>query len=132
MRSPLLRWFACLLLVLLPSGVMAQTTTAPAAPAAPAAASDGVLKSEELDALLAPVALYPDTLLSLIMMASTYPLEVVQADRWLAANKTLKGDALKAAVDKQPWEESVRALTATPDVTGPRSWATPCSPSSRT
>ena len=49
-------------------------------------------------------------------MASTYPLEVVQADRWAKANKSLKGDKLKAAVDKQPWDDSVKQLAATPSV----------------
>ena len=49
-------------------------------------------------------------------MASTYPLEVVQASRWLKANKSLKGDALKAAVDKQSWDDSVKSLVATPSV----------------
>ena len=51
-----------------------------------------------------------------MLAASTYPLEVVQADRWVKANKSLKGDALKAAVDKQAWDESVKALVSTADV----------------
>src|SRR5262249_37979726 len=67
-------------------------------------------------ALVAPIALYPDNLLSLVLMASTYPLEVVQADRWASANKNLKGDQLKAAVDKQGWDDSLKSLVATPDV----------------
>ena len=58
----------------------------------------------------------PDALLSEILMASTYPLEVVEADRWASANKTLQGDALKAAIDKQNWDDSVKSLAATPDV----------------
>ena len=75
-----------------------------------------VFKQEELDQLLAPVALYPDDLLTQILMASTYPLEVVQAERWAKQNKSLKGDALKAALDKQPWDASVKALVPFPDV----------------
>jgi len=71
---------------------------------------------QDLDQLLAPVALYPDALLAQVFMASTYPLEVVQADRWATENKALKGDQLKAAVDKQTWDESVRSLVATPSV----------------
>jgi hypothetical protein len=55
---------------------------------------------------------YPDDLLSLVLMASTYPLEVVEADRWVKANKNLKGDQLKAAVDKQGWDDSVKSLVA--------------------
>src|SRR5262249_37935210 len=68
------------------------------------------------DAVVSPIALYPDTLLAEVLMASTYPLEVVQAARWVAENKNLKGDALKAEVDKQGWDESIKSLTATPDV----------------
>jgi len=75
-----------------------------------------LLKPEELAALVAPIALYPDNLLSLVLMASTYPVEVVQAERWAKENKKLKGDQLKAAVDKQPLDDSVKSLVATPDV----------------
>ena len=57
--------------------------------------ADQLLNKAQLDALVAPIALYPDTLLAQVLMASTYPLEVVQADRWLATNNKLKGDALK-------------------------------------
>ena len=53
-----------------------------------------VFKPEEIEQLVAPIALYPDSLVSQILMASTYPLETVQADRWAKANKNLKGDAL--------------------------------------
>src|SRR5215475_11251345 len=99
-----------LLFLLIPAAAMAQT------PAAPAASGDQLLKPEQLDALVAPIALYPDTLLSLVLQASTYPLEVVQAARWVDQNKNLKGDALKAEVDKQSWDDSVKSLAATPDV----------------
>jgi hypothetical protein len=74
------------------------------------------LKSEELDQLVAPIALYPDALLANVLMASTYPLEVVEASRWADENKNLKGDALKAAVDKKNWDDSVKQLAATPTV----------------
>ena len=74
------------------------------------------MKPEQLEALVAPIALYPDELLANVLAASTYPLEVVQADRWLKERKTLKGDALKAEVEKQSWDDSVKALTSTPDV----------------
>ncbi len=96
-----------------------QTATAqtPPATAQPAAASgDQLLKADQLDQLVAPIALYPDALLAEILMASTYPLEIVQADRWAKANKSLKGDQLKVAVDKQSWENSVKSLVATPQV----------------
>lgn len=113
MRRPL-----CMLL----SGVIAATplaqaqTPAPAAPAAQAAATGQVFKQEELDALLAPIALYPDALLAQIMMASTYPLEVVEAARWQKANASLKGTALEDAARQQSWDESVKSLVMFPDV----------------
>lgn len=90
---------------------LAQTPNPPAA-----APNQQLLKPAELDALVAPIALYPDPLLSLVLMASTYPIEVVQADRWVKENDKLKGDQLKAAVDKQDWDDSVKSLVATPDV----------------
>ncbi len=68
------------------------------------------LKPEELDQLVAPIALYPDTLLSQVLIASTYPLEVVEAERWAKQNKNLKGDALKKAVDQKKWDDSVKSL----------------------
>jgi hypothetical protein len=71
-------------------------------------------KQEELDQMLAAIALYPDALLSQILMASTYPLEVVQADRWTKQNKDLKGDALTAGLEKQPWDPSVKSLVNFP------------------
>src|SRR5579864_2556570 len=87
------------------------------APAAPASdQSQQLLKPAELDQLVAPIALYPDTLLAEVLMASTYPLEVVQADRWATENKNLKGDQLKAAVEKKGWDDSVKSLVATPSV----------------
>ena len=64
---------------------------------------------------MAPIALYPDTLLAQVLMASTYPLEVVQADRWATARtRTSRAMQLKAAVDKQTWDDSVKSLVATP------------------
>src|SRR5262252_255548 len=74
------------------------------------------LKQEEIEQLVAPVALYPDPLLSQIFMASTYPLEVVQANRWEKQNQNLKGDALAQALEKQDWDPSVRSLVNFPDV----------------
>jgi uncharacterized membrane protein YgcG len=74
------------------------------------------LKQEELEQLLAPIALYPDDLLTQILMASTYPLEVVQADRWAKQNKDVKGDALAKALEEQPWDPSVKSLVNFPQV----------------
>ena len=102
----------------LPNPAMAQAQPAPAPPAPAAAASPAqdLLKAEQLDQLLAPIALYPDNLLAQTLMASTYPLEVVEASRWADENKNLKGDQLKTAVDGQTWDESVKSLVATPSV----------------
>jgi hypothetical protein len=71
---------------------------------------------EELDQLVAPIALHPDSLLAQILMASTYPLEVVQAERWAKQNKDLKGDALTADLEKQGWDASVKSLVNFPQV----------------
>jgi len=114
MNWPVLRLSMVAFLVLVPFVVMTQTPNPSAA--SPATTSDQPLKPEEIAALVAPIALYPDNLLAEVLMASTYPLEVVQADRWATANKNLDQDQLKAAVDKQPWDSSVKALVATPSV----------------
>ena len=71
---------------------------------------------EELDQMLAPIALYPDALLSQVLMAATYPLEVVEAARWSKANPNLKGDAAVAAVKDKNWDVSVMSLAAFPQV----------------
>ena len=71
---------------------------------------------EELEQIVAPIALYPDSLVSQILMASTYPLEVVQADRWTKSNKEIEGKALEQALDKQKWDPSVKSLVNFPDV----------------
>ena len=70
----------------------------------------------QLEQILAPVALYPDSLLTQILLASTYPIEVIQADRFAKQNKNLKGDALTAALEKQNWDPSVKSLVNFPDV----------------
>ena len=99
--------------ILAPLGATAQNSPPPG----PATKTE-LLKPAELDQLVAPVALYPDPLLAEVLMAATYPLEIVQAHRWSDANKSLKGDQLKAAVDNQPWDDSVKSLIPTPDVLG--------------
>jgi hypothetical protein len=73
---------------------------------------------EQLQQLVAPIALYPDSLVAQILAASTFPEQVVEADRWVQANPDLKGDALGQAVDQQPWDPSVKALVAFPSVLG--------------
>jgi hypothetical protein len=73
---------------------------------------------EQLQRLVAPIALYPDSLVAQILAASTFPDEVVEADRWVQAHPDLKGDALGKEVDQQPWDPSVKALTGFPSVLG--------------
>jgi hypothetical protein len=74
--------------------------------------------SEQLDALLAPIALYPDALLTQVLMASTFPLQVVSAGRWVEdpAHKSLSGDALAKAIEPQTWDPSVKSLVPFPSV----------------
>src|SRR5262249_2489953 len=73
-------------------------------------------KKEEIEQLVAPIALYPDALVAQILMASTYSLEVVQAARWVKANPNVKGKELEDAMQKQDWDPSVKSLTAFPQV----------------
>jgi hypothetical protein len=90
----------------------------PAATSAPAAQTTIVFSTEQIDQMVAPIALYPDQLLAQVFMASTYPLEVVLADRWVSApeNAALKGDQLVAALDQQSWDPSVKSLVPFPPV----------------
>ncbi len=73
---------------------------------------------EQLQQLVAPIALYPDSLVAQILAASTFPDQLVEADRWVEAHPDLKDDALAQAVDQQPWDPSVKALAAFPSVLG--------------
>ena len=73
-------------------------------------------KPEELEQIVAPIALYPDDLLAQVFMASTYPLEIVQAARWSKEHPEVKGDAVAAEMQKQVWDPSVKSLVAFPEV----------------
>src|SRR5215475_8950904 len=75
-----------------------------------------LIPNEKLDSLVAPIALYPDPLLAQTLAASTYPLEVIQLQQWIASNIYLKDQALADAVEMQPWDPSVQAMAAFPDV----------------
>jgi hypothetical protein len=83
---------------------------APADQAAPA------IPPDQLDSLVAPIALYPDPLLSQVLVASTYPLEIIQLQQWLQKNPGLTGDALTNAVQKQDWDPSIQAMSVFPDL----------------
>ncbi len=101
---------ACLSLLLLGTAFVSAQDS-PEVVVEPASFSD-----EELDQMLAPIALYPDTVLAHILIASTYPLEVVQAARWVERNSGLEGDDAIAAVEDEDWDPSVKALVAFPDL----------------
>src|ERR1700747_3663094 len=105
------------ILVASAAGAAAQQPAPTPTPPPPSSQPDQtLLKPEQLEALVAPIALYPDALLANMLAAATYPLEVVEADRWIKDNKNLKGDALATEAGKKGWDDSVKALTATPSV----------------
>ena len=102
----------------LPAPVLSQAP-APGSPQpsqAPAAAATKSFSQEELDQLVAPIALYPDALVAQVLMASTYPLDIVAADRWVKSNPVLKDKALEDALQQQPWDPSVKSLAVFPQV----------------
>src|ERR1700752_1158774 len=100
--------------------VFAQSGRTPQPNAAPAQdtqeTQEPKIPPEQLDSLVAPIALYPDPLLSQTLVASTYPLEVIQLKQWLDQHKDLKDKALADAVQKQDWDPSIQAMAALPDV----------------
>src|SRR5271168_3346884 len=94
-----------------------STGTAPTDSAASTYPGQGVpATADELQSLVAPIALYPDALVAQILSAATFPDQVAIASYWLEENKTLTGSALTTAVDKQTWDPSVKALTEFPSV----------------
>src|SRR3981189_572335 len=74
--------------------------------------------AQELDQLVAPIALYPDALVAQILAAASFPTEIVEADRWLQQHPDLKGDALAKAIDAQSWDPGVKALAQFPGLLG--------------
>src|SRR5215472_8005546 len=81
-----------------------------------APAQAGLLSPQQLESLVAPIALFPDPILSQLLVASTYPLEIAQAEQWVSQNPGLQGQQLTAAAANQPWDASVQALVAMPDL----------------
>jgi Protein of unknown function (DUF3300) len=79
-------------------------------------AQSSKIPPDQLDALVAPIALYPDPLLAQALAASTYPLELIQLQQWLTKNPSLKDKELADTVAKQPWDPSIQAMAALPDV----------------
>ncbi|HEX4235884.1 MAG TPA: DUF3300 domain-containing protein [Caldimonas sp.] len=109
-RSP---FRVALTAALLAVAVSAAAQPVPANTGTPSAAAGS---QQELDSVLAPIALFPDSLVAQILMASTYPLEVVLAARWSAAHPEVNGTALEDAMQKEEWDPSVKALTAVPQM----------------
>jgi hypothetical protein len=123
------RWYFILLACAsgwLVAGALAQTegtsqptqgeAVAAATPKSTAAPADDAFAADQLEQLVAPIALYPDALLTQILMAATYPLEIVQAERFVRENPELEEDALDQALMEQDWDPSVKSLCAFPDV----------------
>jgi len=96
-----------------PPGVQLPPPDAAQQPPQPAGPQLG---QGELEKLVAPIALYPDDLVAQILTASTYPIEVVEAERWVSAHPNVHGDPLQDAMQQQPWDASVKGLTAVPQV----------------
>jgi hypothetical protein len=107
---------ACVAALLVPAYSLAYAQQDQAVAPAPANEEAPPIPADQLDSLVAPIALYPDPLLAQTLAASTYPLEVIQLEQWYAHNKYLKDKTLADAVAKQPWDPSVQALVAFPDV----------------
>ena len=74
------------------------------------------MPGDQLESLVAPIALYPDPLLAQVLVASTYPLEIIQLQQWLAKHKDLKDKALAEAVQKEKWDPSIQGLAGLPDL----------------
>ncbi|HEX3469834.1 MAG TPA: DUF3300 domain-containing protein [Silvibacterium sp.] len=103
-------------LMFMPVEGYAIISTADYAPDGSQAQAAPAATGTDLDSLVAPIALYPDALIAQILAASTFPTQVVEADRWMQQNKNLSGAALAQAVDQQSWDPSVKALTQFPSV----------------
>ena len=114
LRSQLTAAFCSMLLV--PGGPVTVAQTQGQQQAAVADEQAPKIPNDQLDSLVAPIALYPDPLLAQVLAASTYPLEIIQLQQWLTKNKDLKDKALADAVQKQPWDSSIQSMAALPDV----------------
>ncbi|HZC35706.1 MAG TPA: DUF3300 domain-containing protein, partial [Chthoniobacterales bacterium] len=102
----------CLVLASIPDGFADQVATSASQPAPQATQ----LSPEQLQQLVAPIALYPDSLIAQILAAATYPAQIAEAEKWMQQHPGLTGDALAREVDKQQWDPSVKALTQFPAV----------------
>ena len=103
-------------IVLTPGDTLVYAQQQASPPATSSAPKSAPIPADQLDSLVAPIALYPDPLLAQVLAASTYPLEIIKLQRWLAQNSNLTDKQLADAVAKQPWDASVQAMAALPDV----------------
>src|SRR5262245_20937737 len=117
------RWQSCRIALLMamvaPVALGQPPAPAPAPPpaaAAPAAPAAKPASKEQLEQLLSPIALYPDSLLSQVLMAATYPADVAEAAKWSKENKDQKGDAAVKMIQDKPWDPSVQSLVAFPQI----------------
>ena len=101
--------------ILVPSPLVSSSLPSPQA-ATTTTSSAPRIPNDQLDSLVAPIALYPDPLLAQVLAAATYPLEIIQLQQWLTKHPDLKGEALAAAVEKENWDPAVQGLAALPDV----------------
>ncbi|MGA7240854.1 MAG: DUF3300 domain-containing protein, partial [Bryobacteraceae bacterium] len=117
-KASLLRSLVAILctIILVPGDTLAYASQSSAAPASQPNSQAVKVSPDQLDSLVAPIALYPDPLLAQVLAASTYPLEIVLLQRWLETNKNLKDKQLADAAAKQPWDPSVQALAPLPEV----------------
>ena len=116
MKTIKVQWFTRRVLGLICVPLLAGSLVVAQQPAAPAQAPAQLLSPEQLDTMVAPLALYPDPVLSQVLVACTYPLEVVEAQQWLQRNGNLKGQQLTEAARQQNWDASVQAMVAFPEV----------------
>jgi hypothetical protein len=101
-----------------PTASLKKTAQQPPTPHQQPASSQTEQTPQQLQQLVAPIALYPDRMVAQILAAAAFPEQIVEADRWLQAHPDLTGEAFTQAIDQQPWDSSVKALTAVPAVLG--------------
>jgi len=114
--NSMFRTVAATAVLFLPVGTTIGLAQEAAGPADQQAAPRSALSAQQLDNVVAPLALYPDPVLSQVLVAATYPLELVEANQWLQQNRSLTGTALMDAAKQQNWDPSVQAMVAFPDV----------------
>src|SRR5712672_787845 len=103
-------------IAILPGDTLAAMPSPGSAQVTSAQDQAAMIPSDQLDSLVAPIALYPDPMLAQTLAASTYPLELIQLQQWLAKNKDLKDKTLADAVAKQPWDPAIQSMAAVPEL----------------